>query len=158
MRDLNSLTFDRPGRRSPDRSIVRVLCPKAQQMPAWRSCWSRHLMWCRRRRPRRRPRELERVPGVWRCQIHHPMNPRHTPPLKMRRRKKKPLFSPPRLRGRSPPRSHRTMSPITPDAGNSFGFPWPSSWPSSPAPHKAPEPAAPSIGHPLGLLVREPDS
>ena len=54
--------------------------------------------------------------------------------------------------------SHRTMSPITPDAGNSFGFPWPSSWPSSPAPHKAPEPAAPLIGHPLGLLAREPDS
>ena len=70
----------------------------------------------------------------------------------------RPLFSPPRLRGRSSPRSHRTMSPITPGAGNSFGFPWPSSWPSSPAPHEVQEPAAPSIGRPLGLLAREPDS
>ena len=67
-------------------------------------------------------------------------------------------LSPPRLRGRSPPRSHRTMSPIPPGAGNSFGFPWPSSWPSSPAPRKGPEPAAPSNGCPLGLREGEPDS
>ena len=49
------------------------------------------------------------------------------------------------------------MSLITLDDGNSFEFPWPSSWPSYPAPRKVPEPAAPSIGRPLGLLVREPD-
>ena len=67
-------------------------------------------------------------------------------------------LSPPRLRGRSPPRSHRTMSPITPGAGNSFEFSWLSSWPSSPAPREVPELAAPSIGRPLGLLAREPDS
>ena len=50
------------------------------------------------------------------------------------------------------------MSPIPPGAGNSFGFPWPSSWPSSPAPRKGPEPAAPSNGCPLGLREGEPDS
>ena len=67
-------------------------------------------------------------------------------------------LSPPRLRGRSPPRSHRTMSPISPGAGNFFEFPWPSSWPSSPAPHRVPGPAAPLSGHPLGLREGEPDS
>ena len=40
------------------------------------------------------------------------------------------LHLPPRLRGRSASQSHRTMSPIPPSAGNSFGFPWPSSWSS----------------------------
>ena len=48
-------------------------------------------MWCRRRRPRKRPRGLERVPGTRRCQIHHPMVPRHIPPMKTRRKKKRPL-------------------------------------------------------------------
>ena len=52
------------------------------------------------------------------------------------------LLLPPRLRGRSVPQSYRTMSPITPGAGNSFGFPWPS-W-SSPAPCKEPKSASPS--------------
>ena len=64
------------------------------------------------------------------------------------------LSSPPRPHGMSPPRSHRTMSLITPGAGNSSEFPWPSSWPSSPAPRKAPGPAALSNGHPLGLRAR----
>ena len=91
MRDLSSLTFDRIGRRRPDRSTVRLLCPKAQRTLAWRSCWFRHPMWCRRRRPRRRPRGLERVPGARRCRIHHPTTPRRTPPMKTRRRKKRPL-------------------------------------------------------------------
>ena len=91
MRDLSSRSFDRTGRRSLDRSTVRLLCPKAQQMPAWRSCWSRHLMWCQRRRPRRRPRELEGAPGAWWCRNHRPTTPKRTPPLKTRRRKKKPL-------------------------------------------------------------------
>ena len=31
MRDLSSLTFDRTGRRRPDRPTVRLHCPKAQQ-------------------------------------------------------------------------------------------------------------------------------
>ena len=92
MRDLSSLTFDRIGRRRPDRSTVWLLCPKAQRTLAWRSCWFRHPMWCRRRRPRRRPRGLKRVPGAWRCRIHHPTTPRRTPLVKTRRRrKKKPL-------------------------------------------------------------------
>ena len=87
MQDLSSLTFDRIGRRSPDRSNVRLLCPKTQPMPAWRSCWFRHPMWCRRRRPR----GLEKVPGARRCWVHHPMAPRRIPPMKTRRRKKRPL-------------------------------------------------------------------
>ena len=91
MRDLSSLTFDRIGRRSPDRSTVRLPCPKTQLMPAWRSCWFRHPMWCRRRRPRRRPRGLEKVPGARRCRVHHPTAPRRIPPMKMRRKKKRPL-------------------------------------------------------------------
>ena len=91
MRDLSSLTFDRIGRRRPDRSTVRLLCLKAQRTLAWRSCWFRHPMWCRRRRPRRRPRGLERVPGARRCRIHHPTVPRRIPPVKTRRKKKRPL-------------------------------------------------------------------
>ena len=97
MRDLNSRTFDRTGRRQPDRSAVRLLCPKAQRTLAWRSCWFRHSMWCRRRRPRRRPRELERVLGVRCYRTHHPMTPRRTPPVKTRRRMMK---IPPPSRGR----------------------------------------------------------
>ena len=34
MRDPNSRTFDMTGRRRPDRSIVRLLCPKAPQKMA----------------------------------------------------------------------------------------------------------------------------
>ena len=45
-------------------------------------------MWCWRRRPRRRPRGLGRVP-VFRC--YRMMNPRPTPPTKARRRRRKPL-------------------------------------------------------------------
>ena len=91
MRDLSSLTFDRIGRRRSDRSTVRLLCPKAQRTLIWRSCWFRHPMWCRRRRPRKRPRGLESVPGARRCRIHHPMVPRRIPPMKTRRKKKRPL-------------------------------------------------------------------
>ena len=65
------------------------------------------------------------------------------------------LSSTPRLRGRSLPRSHH---PITPENGNSFECPWPSSWPSSPAPRKVPGLAALLNGRPLGLLEAEPDS
>ena len=76
-----------------------------------------------------------------------------SPPLGER-----PLSSPPRPRGRSPPRNHRTMSPIPPSAGNSFEFPWPSSWHSSPAPHEVLGLASPLNGRPLGLREGEPDS
>ena len=88
MQDLNSRSFDRTGRGHPNSLTVRPLCPKAQQMPAWRSCWFRHLTWCRRRRPRRRPREHGRVPGA-RCRRICPTPPTHPPPPKTRRRKKK---------------------------------------------------------------------
>ena len=54
-------------------------------------------------------------------------------------------------------RSYRTMNPIPPGAGNSFGFPWPSSW-SSPAPHKEPESASPSGERLQGLRAEGPDS
>ena len=67
------------------------------------------------------------------------------------------LHLPPRLRGRSASQSHLTMSPIPPSAGNSFGFPWPSSW-SYPAPHREPESASPSGEHPQGLRAKGPDS
>ena len=66
------------------------------------------------------------------------------------------LLLPPRLRGRSVPQSYWTMSPITPGAGNSFGFPWPS-W-SSPAPCKEPESASPSGERPQYLWVKGSDS
>ena len=64
---------------------------------------------------------------------------------------------PPHFHVRSPSWSYRTMSPIPPGAGNSFGFPWPSSW-SSPAPHKEPKSASPSEDCPQGLRVEGPDS
>ena len=109
MRDLNSRTFDRTGRRRPDRLTVWLLFPKAQQMPAWRSCWSRHLTWCRRRRPRRRPREPGGVPGARCYRTHRPMTPRRTPPTKTRRRRKRPLPQRgERRRGRLPQRGRPT--------------------------------------------------
>ena len=89
MQGLNSCSFDRTGRGHPDSLTVRPLCPKAQQTHAWRSYWFQHLTWCRRRRPRRRPRGPERVPGAWWCRIHRPTTPKHPPPLRTRRRKKK---------------------------------------------------------------------
>ena len=64
----------------------------------------------------------------------------------------RPFSSSPRPQGRSPPRSHRT-----PENGNSSESPWPSSWPSSPAPRGVPEPAAPLGGRPLGPLAMGPD-
>ena len=70
----------------------------------------------------------------------------------------RPLFPPPRLHGWSLPYNRRMMSPTTLVARHSFEFPWPSSWPSSPAPHRVPGPAAPLSGRPLGLRGGEPDS
>ena len=34
---------------------------------------------------------LEKVPGARRCRIHHPTVPRRIPPVKTRRKKKRPL-------------------------------------------------------------------
>ena len=140
MRDLSSLTFDRIGRRSSDRSTLRLLCPKAQRTLAWRSCWFRHPMWCRRRRPQKRPRGLERVPGARRCRIPDPMVPRRIPPVKTRRKKKRPLplqreerrkGRPPSLgRPEGPRRGRpffRTMPP-TPKTAERSGHPGPSPW------------------------------
>ena len=62
--------------------------------------------------------------------------------------------SPPHLGERSRPRSRQ---PIAPENGNSSESPWPSSWPSSPAPRGVPEPAAPLGGRPLGPLAMGPD-
>src|SRR3954468_21767330 len=68
------------------------------------------------------------------------------------------LLPPPCSRGRRASRTRRTTSPTPPHYGHSFESPWPSSsCPSSPAPHKVPEPAA-SLGEQgLGLRAREPD-
>ena len=53
------------------------------------------------------------------------------------------LLPPPRFHGRRASRTRRMTSPTTPRCGHSFESPWSSSsWPSFPAPHKAPEPAA----------------
>ena len=68
------------------------------------------------------------------------------------------LLPPPRLQKRSALWGRRAMSPTPPVAGSSFEFPWPSSWPSSPAPCGVPGPAASSSGRLLGLRAKEPDS
>ena len=68
------------------------------------------------------------------------------------------LLPPPRLHGRSAPWSRRMRDPTPPGAEHSFESPWRSSWPSSPAPHGVPEPAASPSGHQLGLRAKEPDS
>ena len=53
------------------------------------------------------------------------------------------LLPPPRFSGRRASRTRRMTSPTTPHYGYSFESLWSSSsWPSFPAPHKAPEPAA----------------
>ena len=139
MRDLSSLTFDRIGRRRPDRSTVRLLCPKAQQTLTWRGCWFRHPMWCQRM-SRRRTRGLERVPDARRCQIHHPTNPRRTPPTKTRRRKKSPLTlqrgkgrkgRPPQLGRPKGPRRGKPFlrtTPPTPTTAKRSGHSGPSPW------------------------------
>ena len=64
---------------------------------------------------------------------------------------------PPRFHGRSVSRSYWAMSPIPPGTGNSFGFPWPSSW-SSPAPYKEPVSASPSGERPWCLRAGGQDS
>ena len=68
------------------------------------------------------------------------------------------LLPPPRLRRRRALRGRRAMSSTPPGAGSSFEFPWPSSWPSSPAPREVPGPAASLSAHPLGLRAKELDS
>ena len=109
-------------------------------MPAWRSCWFRHPMWCRRRRPQRRPRGLERVSGAKRCRVHHPTALRRIPPVKMRRKKKRPLPLQweERRKGRTPslrrsegPRRGRPFLrtiPPTPTTAERSGLPGPSPW------------------------------
>ena len=109
----------------------------------------------RRRRRRRRSPEEGSSPS-WTLRPPPLGRPSFSslPPLEGERT----LLPPSRLRGRSALWSHRTMNPTPPSAGNSFKFPWPSSWPSSPAPRKVPGPAASPSGHLLGLRAREPDS
>ena len=68
------------------------------------------------------------------------------------------LLPPPRPQRRRVLRGCQAMNPTPPGAGNSFESPWPSSWPSSPAPREVPEPAASLSERPLGLRAREPDS
>ena len=51
-----------------------------------------------------------------------------------------------------------TMSPIQPCAGDLSWSPRPSSWPSSPAPHRAPEPASPLREPSLDLRAVGPDN
>ena len=68
------------------------------------------------------------------------------------------LLLPPCLHARNAPRNRRMMDPTPPGAGHSFESPWPSLWPSSPAPHRVPEPAASPSGHRLGLRAKEPDN
>ena len=140
MWDLNSRSFDRTGRGHPDSLTVRPLCPKDQQTHAWRSHWFRHLTWCRRRRPRIRPRGPERVPGARWCRIHRPTTPKRTPPPKTRRRKKKsrPLQRGEERKGRPPqpgrpegPRRERPFfrtTPPTPMTTERSGHPGPSPW------------------------------
>ena len=108
MRVLNSLSFDRTGWRGQNRLDVRPHCQRTQRTLASRGCWLRHPTGCRRRRPRRRPRVLERVP-VFRC--YRMMTPRPTPPTKARRRRRKPL--PQRGEGRKgrPPQQGRPKGP-----------------------------------------------
>src|SRR3954462_10571869 len=111
-------------------------------MLTWRSCWFRHPMWCRRRRPRTRPQGLERVPGAWRCRIHHPTTPRRTPPVKTRRRKKKPL--PPPVEGGK----KRKAAPTEEAEGSKKGKTLPSDYSTDADdgeeewPHRARRPAA----------------
>ena len=68
------------------------------------------------------------------------------------------LLPPPRLHGRSASWSRQMMNPTPPGAEHSFESPWPSSWPSSPAPREVPEPTASSSVHLLGLQAKGPDS
>ena len=65
---------------------------------------------------------------------------------------------PPRCRWRSAPRCLRTMSPTQPCARDLSWSPWPSSWPSSPAPHRVPGTTSQLREEMLDLRVVEPDS
>src|SRR3954471_10514639 len=68
------------------------------------------------------------------------------------------LLPPPRFHGRSASQIRQMKNPTPPGAGNSFESPWPSSWPSSLAPRKVPEPAASLSERRLGLRATGPDS
>ena len=61
-------------------------------------------------------------------------------------------------RRRSEFRRLRTPCPKYPWDGGHLWSPWPSSWPSSPALDRAPEPASSSEVELLGLRAAEPDS
>ena len=111
MRDLSPHAFDRTSRGRPNRSTIRLLCPKTQRTPAWQSCWFRHLTWCQRRRPRRRPREPERVLDARWSRTHRPMTPRRTPPMKTRRRKERSLPQQGEKRKGRPPQLGRPEGP-----------------------------------------------
>ena len=65
---------------------------------------------------------------------------------------------PPRLRWRSAPRCLQMSRPIQPCAGDLSWSLRPFSWPSSPAPHRAPETASSLRWVMLDLRVVEPDS
>src|SRR3954470_15327499 len=66
---------------------------------------------------------------------------------------------PPRFHERRASRTRQMTSPTPPCCGNFFESRWfSSSWPSSPAPHKVPEPSASPRELGLGLRAEEPDS
>ena len=115
--------------------------------------WMATPLRCRRRR-RRSPKEGSSPSWTLRPpQLGRPSFS-FLPPLEGERL----LLPPPRLRRRSALWGHRVMSPTPPGAGSSFEFPWPSFWPSSPAPREVPGPAASSSVHQLGIRAKEPES
>ena len=83
---------------------------------------------------------LAKTALAWRCRIPHPMTPRRTPPMKTRRRKKRPLplqrgkgrkGRPPQLgRPKGPRRGEPFLrtTPPTPTTAKRSGRPGPSPW------------------------------